>query len=440
MGLQEAINNIWSSDYVQTNPRKSYKNQYPAEYATVSGFLNGGAVPSNWQSFSKMGKGLVEAEIERRGEVIPPPSEWTTVAAENASFTLTENKEVRYGKDPNWTSKILGPGTYKCDNATFGDPFQGTVKHCEAKPTSQTPPPPPPPPPPTTGIQYAVNASDWYDASHNPNLVKNLGAKVVREARSAPISSGDVKRYTDVGIKLLWEINVGASASSVTSALQANAGAFFGVEYGNEDAFAHNNPNWSSPTPGSYAQGAKAVGQACKAAGVPFGIQIGSDALRGAIWVDGLYAAVSDLNNYFDAWIIHPYGPPHGTSRATGMMYGDDQVQRALDDATRHGSAGKDWWITEFGIAFAYPNKIALQPHNYGWALDMSPQEAADGLLASEAMWKQKLGGKLKFVSIYHDFDTHGTGDQRESYFGTVKADGSTKGAYTTTVKQRLST
>jgi hypothetical protein len=297
-----------------------------------------------------------------------------------------------------------------------------------------------PPPPPPTGIKWAVNASDWYDATHNPNLCENLGAKIVREARSAPISSGDVKRYTDVGIRLLWEVNVGASPASVQSALQAGGGttSFFGVEYGNEDAFAHNNPNWTSPSPASYAQGAKAVGQVCKAAGVPFGIQIGSDALRGSSWVNGLYSAVSDLNNYFDAWIIHPYGPPHGTARATGMMWGDDQVQRAVDDATAHGSQNKDWWITEFGIAFAYPNAVSLQPHNYGWALNLSPNEAADGFLSSEAMWKAKLGDKLKLVSIYHDFDTHGTGTGRESYFGTVKADASTKGRWTDQIKQRL--
>lgn len=302
------------------------------------------------------------------------------------------------------------------------------------------PPPPPPPPPPPTGIVWAVNASDWYDGTHNPSLVKNLGAKIVREARSAPISSGDVRRYTDVGIKLLWEVNVGASPASVQSSLQAGGGttSFFGVEYGNEDAFKHNNPNWSSPTPASYAQGAKAIGQVCKAAGVPFGIQIGSDALRGATWINGMYSAVPDLNSYFDAWIIHPYGPPHGFPRATGMMWGDDQVSRAITDATAHGSQNKDWWITEFGIAFAYPSKIALSPHNYGWAYDMSPDEAADGLLASEAMWSQKLGAKLKIVSIYHDFDTHGVGSGRESYFGTVKADRSTKGRYTDAVKQRL--
>jgi hypothetical protein len=72
MGLQEAINNIWSSDYVQSNPRKSYKNQYAQEYGIVAAYLAGGAEP-NWSTFTKIGKGLCEAEKVRRGAVVTPP-------------------------------------------------------------------------------------------------------------------------------------------------------------------------------------------------------------------------------------------------------------------------------------------------------------------------------------------------------------------------------
>jgi chitodextrinase len=73
--------------------------------------------------------------------VAPPPSSaWTTVAVENATFTLTENKEVRYGKDPNWSqARILGPGTHRCDNLTFGDPYVGIVKQCDVRATTQAP-------------------------------------------------------------------------------------------------------------------------------------------------------------------------------------------------------------------------------------------------------------------------------------------------------------
>jgi hypothetical protein len=72
MGLQEAINNIWQSDYVQINPRRAYKVSYSAEYAAVAAYLNGGPEP-DWSDYSKMGKGLCEAEKHRRSETAPVP-------------------------------------------------------------------------------------------------------------------------------------------------------------------------------------------------------------------------------------------------------------------------------------------------------------------------------------------------------------------------------
>lgn len=72
---------------------------------------------------------------------------WVRVAGESQSFTLATNKEVRYGANTTFVSKVLGPGTYACDNATFTDPLVGTTKYCEARSTTSTPPPPPPPPP-----------------------------------------------------------------------------------------------------------------------------------------------------------------------------------------------------------------------------------------------------------------------------------------------------
>jgi hypothetical protein len=60
-------------------------------------------------------------------------ADWAEVAVEHSSFTLTEAGEVRYGKGDNWTTKILGPGTYSCDNSVFGDPYPGIAKVCEAR-------------------------------------------------------------------------------------------------------------------------------------------------------------------------------------------------------------------------------------------------------------------------------------------------------------------
>jgi hypothetical protein len=70
--LGNAIQNIWSSDYVQKNPNKAYKVSYANEYAAVATYINGGARPDP-ANFSKLGKGLVEAEDVLRGMAPPPP-------------------------------------------------------------------------------------------------------------------------------------------------------------------------------------------------------------------------------------------------------------------------------------------------------------------------------------------------------------------------------
>jgi len=70
--LDNAIQNIWGSDYVQKNPNKAYKVTYAAEYLSVADYINGGTRPDP-TNYSKLGKGLVEAEDVKRSLVIVPP-------------------------------------------------------------------------------------------------------------------------------------------------------------------------------------------------------------------------------------------------------------------------------------------------------------------------------------------------------------------------------
>ncbi len=72
-------------------------------------------------------------------------------------------------------------------------------------------------------------------------------------------------------------------------------------------------------------------------------------------WVDALYQAVPDLNNYFDGVAVHPYGTNMtGLSFPTpGQAYnGYEQVRRVQAihrEFTQHGAADKLLWITEIG-------------------------------------------------------------------------------------------
>jgi chitodextrinase len=143
------------------------------------------------------GNSSPRAQVDARTAVCTPPpappSGWTTVASENEVFTLTTNKEVRYGKDPTWsTSRILGPGSYRCDNATFGDPFVGTQKQCQARPTTQQPAPPPPPP--TSGsvkwpAPTLTNPTTVQVSNSNNRLYLSSGQDYIIRMPSTPLTA-----------------------------------------------------------------------------------------------------------------------------------------------------------------------------------------------------------------------------------------------------------
>lgn len=84
--LDDAKGNIWSSDFVQKNPRKAYQQYYSAEYRAVSTYLNGGAEP-DFSGFSKLGKGLCQLEKARRAGTSPaPPDEPPTLLFNEANL------------------------------------------------------------------------------------------------------------------------------------------------------------------------------------------------------------------------------------------------------------------------------------------------------------------------------------------------------------------
>lgn len=78
----EDIQNLWSNDFVQKNPKKSYAAYYPNEYSVVQAYLAGGPEPTAASLTSKLGKGLVAAERERRADAadVPPAGSADTQA------------------------------------------------------------------------------------------------------------------------------------------------------------------------------------------------------------------------------------------------------------------------------------------------------------------------------------------------------------------------
>jgi hypothetical protein len=120
-----------------------------------------------------------------------------------------------------------------------------------------------------------------------------------------------------------------------------------------------NEPYYSSGdngdyNPGRYANLVKAATTAGRAAdpttryllsAETTGQQVGTTWIN---WIDALYHAVPDLNNYFDAVAIHPYGKD-----VTGLSgIGDNQLRRTeliRRLFVNHGASSKPLWITEIG-------------------------------------------------------------------------------------------
>lgn len=83
---------------------------------------------------------------------------------------------------------------------------------------------------------------------------------------------------------------------------------------------------------------------------------VGSGANRRWIWwVNAMYHAVPDLNNYFDGVSVHPYGHDitHRSPAIPGQpYYGYDQMRRIeliRKQFVKHGAADKPFWATEVG-------------------------------------------------------------------------------------------
>ena len=72
-------------------------------------------------------------------------------------------------------------------------------------------------------------------------------------------------------------------------------------------------------------------------------------------WIDALYQAVPDLNNYFDGVAVHPYGDDLTdlSFPTPGQAYdGYEQIRRVEaihEEFAAHNAANKPLWITEIG-------------------------------------------------------------------------------------------
>ena len=132
--------------------------------------------------------------------------------------------------------------------------------------------------------------------------------------------------------------------------------------------------------PARYARLVKAAGTAGHAADPSARFLIGAE-MQSAMtngawqwWVDALYAAVPDLNSYFDAVAVHDYGSDVSTLNpiVPGQAYDNYGHIRRIEDVRQqflnHGAAGKPFWITEAGWSTCSDSSSCVTP----------PQQASD--------------------------------------------------------------
>jgi Glycosyl hydrolase catalytic core len=285
---------------------------------------------------------------------------------------------------------------------------------------------------------YAENLGevDW---------VTDVGARIMRhEFEDAPDAWDDsfYRRTARLGITVVPLINT-TTVPATEAARRAFVEKFKAhvVRYGPGGSFWRENPDLSAAhaprvfevmnepyvywlggpyDPAGYAQLVKRTAEAVRPVNSEVKLALAAATTyfgpenNGADWIGALYAAVPNLNDYFDVVAVHPYAHDPDTCDPQ-FRWCFRQVEVIRSRFVARGAADKRIWITELGNntrgdgahseaeQAAYLTRYVEMAKSYGYV---------DGLL----------------YYTYRDFCTDG-GD-KECWFGVVRPDGSRKPAF----------
>jgi polysaccharide biosynthesis protein PslG len=138
-------------------------------------------------------------------------------------------------------------------------------------------------------------------------------------------------------------------------------------------------------------------------------------------WMDGMYAAVPNLGDYFDAVAVHPYGdasPDHYTPRSSRWQF--RRIEEIKAKLQAHGDGGKHLWITEVGWTTCPSNPACA-----------SESQQAAYVSRMFEMVRTDYGSLVDAVFLYgfHDLNP-GDPSDKEQWFGFIRRDGSFKPAW----------
>ena len=190
------------------------------------------------------------------------------------------------------------------------------------------------------------------------------------------------------------------------------------------------NEPWNAPnaSAATYARLMAAAGAAAHAANPAVQVLLDDDITAQTVagkqmsWTDAMYAAVPNLNQFFDIVAIHPYGAT--LTAKTNDVYGRFRMEMedVRSDMVDHGAADKPFWLTEIGWSTCT-----------GGPAGHCVSEADQATLLTQlfALVHTTYSGYVRAVFVYHynDFPAAAQSDP-EGHFGLTRADGSPKPAY----------
>ena len=141
-------------------------------------------------------------------------------------------------------------------------------------------------------------------------------------------------------------------------------------------------------------------------------------------WVEDMYAAVPDLNSYFDAYSTHPYGngSVDNWTPGAGDAFETRRLEVVHDTFVAHGAGDKKMWVTEMGWS-----TCSGGDNCYSEAEQNQDQTRFDQL--ARTSWSSFMAATF----YYRLTDLNGSDPtNRELWYGFIRANGSFKPAYDT--------
>jgi exo-beta-1,3-glucanase (GH17 family) len=180
-----------------------------------------------------------------------------------------------------------------------------------------------------------------------------------------------------------------------------------------------NEPYFGTMSASEYANGVTPTLEEVKRLGLPAKLILPSYIHGEDIsWVDTLYAAIPNLNEYFYAFADHPYWYGHDPAAPgdSGPFTRLDALRQRMDE---HGAANKPIFITEYGESTANCGSECV-----------SEAEQAEHLKAMLTAAIDRTEWKVEMISVFQLLDRGTATDERELQFGLLREDGSQKPAY----------